>query len=275
MTPAPFEHRELVVEGHRLAYLEAGAGPPLLLLHGIPTSSLLWRDIIPALARSRRVIAPDLLNYGRSDKPERADVSINAQARLMSGLMDALGLRRADVAAHDIGGGVAQIMAVRRPERIARLVLANSVCFDSWPIPEFEPLQEPGAEDGTSLADFLTMMRGFLPNGVHRPEALGQDVIEMMLEPWSDEAGKRALFRNFRRLNPEYTQAIAGELETLPQPTLVLWGRHDPFQKLGYGERLAATIPEARLEVVEDTAHWIMEEKPEEVAARLQTFLDG
>jgi pimeloyl-ACP methyl ester carboxylesterase len=275
MTPAPFEHRELVVEGHRLAYLEAGAGPPLLLLHGIPTSSLLWRDIIPALARSRRVIAPDLLNYGRSDKPERADVSINAQARLMTGLMDALGLRRADVAAHDIGGGVAQIMAVRRPERIARLVLANSVCFDSWPIPEFEPLQEPGAEDGTSLADFLTMMRGFLPNGVHRPEALGQDVIEMMLEPWSDEAGKRALFRNFRRLNPEYTQAIAGELETLPQPTLVLWGRHDPFQKLGYGERLAATIPEARLEVVEDTAHWIMEEKPEEVAARLQTFLDG
>ena len=275
MTPAHLEPRQVVVDGHRLAYREAGAGPPVLLLHGIPTSSQLWRDVIPTLARTRRVVAPDLLNYGRSDKPARADVSINAQARLMLGLMDALGLRRVDLVAHDIGGGVAQLMAVRRPERIARLALANTVCFDSWPIPEFQPLQEPGAEDGMSLDDFLAMLRGFLPNGVHRPEALGEDAVEMMLAPWSDAAGKRALFRNFRRLNPEYTRAIAGELETLPHPTLILWGRHDPFQNLAYGEKLAATIPDARLEVIEDAAHWIMEEKPGEVADRLAAFLDA
>ena len=275
MTPAHLEPRQVVVDGHRLAYREAGDGPPVLLLHGIPTSSELWREVIPRLARTRRVVAPDLLNYGRSDKPTRADVSINAQARLMLGLMDALGLRRVDLVAHDIGGGVAQLMAVRRPERIARLALANTVCFDSWPIPEFQPLQAPGAEDGMSLDDFLAMLRGFLPNGVHRPEALGEEAVETMLAPWSDEAGKRALFRNFRRLNPEYTRAIAGELETLPHPTLILWGRHDPFQKLAYGEKLAATIPDARLEVIEDAAHWIMEEKPGEVADRLAAFLDA
>ena len=275
MTPAHPEPRQVVVDGHRLSYREAGDGPPVLLLHGIPTSSELWRDVIPTLARTRRVVAPDLLNYGRSDKPARADVSINAQARLMLGLMDALGLRRADVVAHDIGGGVAQLMAVRRPERIARLALANTVCFDSWPIPEFQPLQAPGAEDGMSLDDFLAMLRDFLPNGVHRPEALSEGAVEAMLAPWSDAAGKRALFRNFRRLNPEYTRAIAGELETLPHSTLILWGRHDPFQKLAYGEKLAATIPDARLEVIEDAAHWIMEEKPGEVADRLAAFLDA
>jgi len=273
MTPASLEPRELLVDGHRLAYHEAGQGPPVLLLHGIPTSSLLWRDVMATLARRRRVVAPDLLNYGRSAKPARADVSINAQARLMLGLMDALGLRRVDLVAHDIGGGVAQLMAVRRPERIAKLALANTVCFDSWPIPEFKPLQEPGAEDGMSLDDFLGMMRGFLPKGVHRPEALGEEAVEMMLAPWSDEAGKRALFRNFRRLNPEYTRAVAGELETLPHPSLILWGRHDPFQKLAYGEKLAATIPDARLEVIENAAHWIMAEKPGEVAERLEAFL--
>jgi len=273
MTPASPEPRELLVDGHRLAYHEAGQGPPVLLLHGIPTSSLLWRDVMATLARRRRVVAPDLLNYGRSAKPARADVSINAQAWLMLGLMDGLGLRRADLVAHDIGGGVAQIMAVRRPERIAKLALANTVCFDSWPIPEFKPLQEPGAEDGMSLDDFLGMMRGFLPKGVHRPEALGEEAVEMMLAPWSDEAGKRALFRNFRRLNPEYTRAVAGELETLPHPSLILWGRHDPFQKLAYGEKLAATIPDARLEVIENAAHWIMAEKPGEVAERLEAFL--
>ena len=275
MTPSALEPRAVVVDGHRLAYREAGAGPPVLLLHGIPTSSQLWRDVIPTLARTRRVVAPDLLNYGRSDKPARADVSMRAQARLMLGLMAALGLRRVDLVAHDIGGGVAQLMAVRRPERIARLALANTVCFDSWPIPEFQPLQAPGAEDGTSLDDFLAMLRGFLPNGVHRPEALGEGAVEAMLAPWSDAAGKRALFRNFRRLNPEYTRAIAGELETLPQPPLIPLGRHDPFQKLVYGEKLAATIPDARLEVIEDAAHWIMEEKPGEVADRLAAFLDA
>ncbi len=72
-------HKYLQVEGHKIAYFDEGAGPPVLLIHGIPTSSLLWRNIIPLLARTHRVIAPDMLNYGQSDKPEHADVSIAAQ----------------------------------------------------------------------------------------------------------------------------------------------------------------------------------------------------
>ena len=217
-------HRFTMVEGHRIAYLDAGDGPPLILLHGIPTSGLLWRNVIPELAQSHRVIAPDMLNYGASDKPARADVSIAAQARILIGLMDALGLGRVDLAAHDIGGGVAQIVAVRHPERINRLILANAICFDSWPIPEFEPLQEPDAEAGMTVEDFEGMLRDFLPQGVASETGLSDEVVEIMLQPWTDEAGKAALFRNFRRLNPEYTMAIARELETLDLPTLVLCG---------------------------------------------------
>lgn len=267
-----YNHKYLQVEGHKLAYFDEGAGPPVLLIHGIPTSSLLWREIIPVLSRTHRVIAPDMLNYGKSDKPELADVSIAAQARLMVGVLDALGIARADVVSHDIGGGVAQIIAVRQPERVKKLVLSSAVCFDSWPIPEFTPLQQPGAEAELSLPDFLDMLRGFLPQGVHRPEALTPEFVEIIMAPWSSEAGKQALFRSFRRLNPEYTQAIAGELTRLDHETLILWGRHDPFQKPAYAERLRKTIPNARLSWIE-AAHWIMEENPGEVATILADFL--
>lgn len=272
MEEANISHRYLYVDGHRIAYLEQGAGPPVILLHGIPTSSLMWRNIIPDLARSYRVIAPDLLNYGKSDKPLDANVSIEAQSRIMLALMDALGIRRADVVAHDIGGGIAQIMAVNRPERVERLVLADAVCFDSWPIPEFAPLQEPDAEQQMSVAEFEQMHRDFLPKGLYDKSVATPDLADMMIEPWRGEEGKRAFFRNLRRLNPEYTLAIADDLAHLPHETLILWGRHDPFQKPKYAEKLKTTLPNARLEWVE-AAHWITEERPQETAEILGAFL--
>lgn len=272
MNRPQLEHRYAQVGGHRIAYLERGEGPPVILLHGIPTSSLLWRNIIPELAVGRRVVAPDLLNYGRSDKPRDADVSIQAQSRIVLGLMDALGIHRADLVAHDIGGGVAQILAVNHPERINRLVLADAVCFDSWPIPEFKPLQEPGAEEKMSTQELEQMQRDFLPKGMHDQSAATSELADMIVEPWLGEEGKHAFFRNLRRLNPEYTLAIADELKRLPHPTLVLWGRHDAFQKPEYAEKLRDAIPNAELEWV-DSAHWITEERPEEVAEQLLRFL--
>ena len=165
------------VNGHRIAYRELGEGDPVVLIHGIPTSSLLWRNVMPVLAANHRVIALDMLNYGESDKPTDANVSIEAQSRTVVGLMQALGLGAADIVSHDIGGGVAQIIAVNHPERVRKLALIDSVCFDSWPIPEFEPLQEEGAEDKVSLDEFLKMMREFMPQGVHDKSAFDEPTI--------------------------------------------------------------------------------------------------
>lgn len=261
------------VDGHKIAYREQGEGSPVILIHGIPTNSLMWRDIIPQLAKTHRVIAPDMLNYGQSAKPESADVSINAQSRIMARLMDALGAPRADVVAHDIGAGVAQLMAVNHPEKIGKLVLMDSVCFDSWPIPEFEPLQQPGADTAMSLDEFIAMMRGFMPVGVHDKSAMSEAVIDLYMTPWSTEDGKRAFFRNLRRLNKEYTQAIADELGNLPHQTLVMWGDKDPFQKPEYAPRLAEAIPGAELVWIKDAGHWLIDEKPDEIGDRIKQFL--
>jgi len=261
------------INGHKIAFLEQGVGSPVFLIHGIPTNSLMWRKIIPLLAKRHRVIAPDLLNYGKSEKPSNADVSINAQSRMIVQLMDALGVHRADVVAHDIGGGIAQLIAVKNPERIRKLVLIDSVCFDSWPIPEFEPLQLPGADAGMSLNEFVSMMRGFMPNGVYNKGIMSNDVIDRYIEPWSTEDGKRDFFRNLKRLNNEYTQAITGELNKLPHQTLILWGDKDPFQKPEYAPKLAKEIPNAELVWIKDVGHWLIDEKPDEIGEHIDLFL--
>lgn len=261
------------IDGHKIAFLEQGSGSPIILLHGIPTNSLMWRNIIPELAKTHRVIAPDLLNYGKSDKPNDADVSINAQSSIIAKLMDVLGARRADIVGHDIGGGIAQLIAVNYPEKIRKLVLIDSICFDSWPIPEFEPLQEPGAESDMSSEDFLTMMRGFLPKGVQDKSIMTDELIDMYLEPWLTEDGKHAFFRNLERLNKEYTQAIADDLSNLQQQTLIMWGDQDPFQKPDYAPKLVETIPNAELVWIKDVAHWLIDEKPDEIAEHLNQFL--
>ncbi|NMT62885.1 alpha/beta fold hydrolase [Marinobacter orientalis] len=262
------------VDGHQIAYIDEGKGVPLLLIHGIPSNGLMWREVIPVLSKQFRVIAPDLLNYGQSGMPANADVSINAQRRILFGLLDSLGIRRAHVIAHDIGGGVAQLMAVERPERVDRLVLIDSICFDSWPIPEFEPLQKPGAEDDMALDDFVEMIRGFLPKGVVDTQVMTESVVDLYTKPWSTEKGKRAFFRNLRRLNSEYTLAISDELSQLPHFTLIVWGEKDPFQKPEYGPRLEQAIPNAKLTVIDDVGHFLLEEKPDQISALIQDFLN-
>jgi pimeloyl-ACP methyl ester carboxylesterase len=261
------------INGHKIAFREEGEGSPVLLIHGIPTNSLMWRDLIPRLAKTRRVIAPDLLNYGQSDKPKSADVSINAQSHILVKVMDALGVPRADIVAHDIGGGIAQLMAVNHPEKIRKLVLMDSVCFDSWPIPEFEPLQKPEAESEMSLNGFVSMMREFMPNGVYNKGVMTDELIELYLAPWSSEEGKRAFFRNLRRLNNEYTQAIADDLKHLPQQSLVIWGDNDAFQKPEYANRLVEAIPNAELVWIKEAGHWLIDEKPDEIGERINQFL--
>ncbi len=261
------------IDGHKIAFREQGTGSPVILIHGIPTNGLMWRDIIPKLAKTHRVIAPDLLNYGQSTKPISADVSINAQSHIFVKFMDALGVPRADIVAHDIGGGVAQLIAVNHPEKIRKLVLMDSVCFDSWPIPEFEPLQKPGAESEMSLNDFVSMMRGFMPNGVYNKGIMTDELIERYLAPWSSEDGKRAFFRNLRRLNKEYTQAIADEIKHLPHQSLVMWGDKDPFQKPEYAPKLVEAIPNAELVWIKEAGHWLIDEKPDEIGDRINEFL--
>jgi pimeloyl-ACP methyl ester carboxylesterase len=117
------------------------------------------------------------------------------------------------------------------------------------------------------------MMRDFMPKGVYDESVMTEELIELYLKPWSTEDGKQAFFRNLRRLNKEYTQAIADELSNLPHQTLIMWGDKDPFQKPEYAPKLAEAIPNAELVWIKDVGHWLINEKPTEISDHLNEFL--
>ncbi|ASM49981.1 hypothetical protein PESP_a1939 [Pseudoalteromonas espejiana DSM 9414] len=166
-------------------------------------------------------------------------------------------------------------MAVNYPEKVNGLILIDSVCFDSWPIPEFEPLLEPGVEEKTTVDEFVDTLQDFMPKGVYDKSIMTDELKKVYLEQWSNEQGKAALFANMRRLNKEYTQAIVGELKSLPHETLILWGEEDNFQKPKYAPMLAQAIPNSSLIWVEKAGHWCLDEQAEKILLLMSNFLKG
>ena len=255
----------------RMAYTDVGSGEPVVLLHGIPTWSFLYADVIPLLEPHCRVLAPDFLGHGWSDRRDRFDRSLTAQTAAILALLDALEIERATFVGHDTGGGVALILGIEHPERVARLVLSNVVAYDSWPIDDMIALGNPHWRDKSAqeVADFVA---GGLPDGIHNAERLTPEFREGIVAPYSDEEGKISLIRNASALNTNHTMALVDRHADIEAPTLVLWGVHDPWQRIADGERLAEEIPNAELVRVE-ASHWIPQDAPVEFAERIRSFV--
>ena len=256
----------------RVAWTDLGEGEPVILLHGIPTWSYLYNEVIPRLAETSRVIAPDFLGHGYSDKRDVFDRSLRAQTGMILRLMDHLGLARASFVGHDTGGGVSLIMAIEHPERVDRLVLTNVVAYDSWPIDDMIALGNPNwrSKNPKEVADFLA---SGLPDGLHNKDRLTEAFKEGIVAPYSDEEGKISIIRNASALNTNHTTMLVDRHGEITAPTLCLWGVHDPWQTIGDGERLAREIPNARLVRVENASHWIPHDTPEIFAREVGSFL--
>ena len=256
----------------QVACAVAGAGPPIMLLHGIPSSGYMWRNVAPRLADAFTVYVPDLLGYGRSDKPEEADLSVAAQARYMEAVMDRFGMTSVVLVGHDIGGGVCQILAARHPSKIRRYVLIDSIGYDSWPESTIARLKDPGWRDRIVKLD---LARGFtkgLQAGVFHEDLVTDELVAAWAGPFSGAGGALAYLRAARALNGTDLVDRQEEIESYPGPVLVLWGRHDSFQPLEVGERLVRGLSNAHLEVLDEAGHWVTEDHPEEVARRIRTF---
>ena len=256
----------------KIAYTDVGRGDTTILLHGIPTWSYLYHQVIPLLAPHGRVLAPDFLGHGYSDKRDRFDRSLMAQTRMILRFMDALGLRQANIVGHDTGGGVALIMAIEHPERVKRLVLSNVVAYDSWPIDDMIALGNPNwrSKPPQEVAEFVA---GGLPDGLRNPNSLTEEFRAGIVAPYSDEEGKISLIRNASALNTNHTTALIDRHKEIAALTLVLWGVHDPWQTIRDGESLAREIPGARLVRLENASHWLQQDAPADYAREVAAFL--
>jgi pimeloyl-ACP methyl ester carboxylesterase len=280
---APRLTREIrVVHGHRRAFVRAGDGPALLLLHGIGNSCQTWAGVIDRLAETHTVIAPDLLGHGDSDKP-RGDYSIAAYANGMRDLLSVLDIEQATVVGHSLGGGIALQFAYQFPEHCQRLALVGSGGLGPELSAGLRAATLPGAE---LVLTALTGVSGPLRLGFQMLELIGQigdwrrvrDLAEAgdALLALKNVEARRAFLRTLRGVVDARGQAVTA-LDRLyladAIPMLVIWGGRDPIVPAQHAETVRGLVPSARIEVFAQAGHWPHLDEPDRFTDVLLDFV--
>jgi len=275
------ELRELSIHGQRLTYRTAGAGPVVLLIHGMAGSATTWRQAMPGLAERFTVLAPDLLGHGRSDKPA-GDYSLGAFASTLRDLLVAVGHERATVVGQSLGGGVAMQFSYQYPERTERLVLVGSGGLGREVNPLLRFLTLPGSEAVLQLA-CAARVRGAIESVGSGAARLGLQPAPVVAELWrsyaslGDEAARHAFLRTLRAVVDPRGQAVsaANRLHLAAEvPTLIVWGDADPIIPVDHAFAAHAAIPGSRLEVFEGVGHYPHCEQPARFVEVLGDFIE-
>jgi 2-hydroxymuconate-semialdehyde hydrolase len=265
--------REASTAGGRMAFVEAGAGEPVVLLHGFPLSSHQWRALVPVLAARMRVIAPDLIGFGASSKPSTAPLGAGAQARYVGELLASADVRSAAIVAHGTAAPIAQALALG-PLDVRAMVLVDGVA-PGEPTPELRELLGRSAGGNTADAGASTVVEAALDRGLRHPERLSAGEVADYLRPVADAGGARALLRAADAIASEF-DAGDESLDTLGRleiPTLLLWGEDDPFVPVAVGERLQEAIPTASLAVLPGCSHFLLDDASDTVVPLVAEWL--
>jgi pimeloyl-ACP methyl ester carboxylesterase len=268
------------IHGYRRAFFVAGRGPALLLLHGIGDRADTWQQLIPELARDHTVIAPDLLGHGRSDKP-RADYSVAAYANGMRDLLTVLGIDRATVIGHSLGGGVAMQFAYQFPERCERLVLVASGGIGRSVNPLLRLVAAPNADLILPLLRVPVTRRighAVLSALAALDTNLGRDAEELreIFDALPDQDAMRAFVRTLRAV-VDWRGQVVTMLDRCylarGMPTLLVWGTRDAVVPFGHARLAHAAMPGSRLAVFEGAGHFPHHHDPERFVAIVRDFL--
>ncbi|MGD9526527.1 alpha/beta fold hydrolase [Pseudonocardia sp.] len=269
-----------VVHGYRRAFRTSGAGPAMVLIHGIGDSSATWDPVLPALARRHLVIAPDLLGHGRSDKP-RADYSVAAYANGVRDLLGVLGIQRATLVGHSLGGGVAMQFAYQFPERTERLVLVGSGGAGLSVSPVLRAMTLPGAIGALQWLRVPTArwQVGAIVQLLRRLDTdLGRDAPDLlrMVDALPDATSRSAFIRTLRSV-VDWRGQVVTMLDrcylTRGMPTLLVWGSRDAVVPVDHGRRAHAAMPGSRLEIFDGAGHFPFHTDPGRFVGVVEEFL--
>jgi pimeloyl-ACP methyl ester carboxylesterase len=277
-------YHSVLVDGHRVFYREAGAAerPALLLLHGFPSSSHMFRNLIPRLADRYHIVAPDLPGYGFSDAPDPAafKYTFDNLAKVIDHLTETIGLERYAIYVFDYGAPVGFRLALAHPERVTAILSQNGNAYEEGLSAGWNPIQkywqEPSAANRETLRAFLTpettkwqYLHGVTDESLVAPEAyvldsallarLGNDEIQLNL--FLDYANNVALYPKFQ----EYFRAKR-------PPLLAVWGKNDPFFLPAGAHAFKRDNPNAEVQLF-DTGHFALETHLEDIAAAITDFL--
>ena len=250
------------VGGHRIRYFAGGDGPPLILIHGLGSSSEDWSLVLRELTRRHRVYAPDLLGWGGSDKPRDGDYSIAAQTELVCGFMDAVQLPRADVGGVSMGGWVAVRLAALHPERVQRLVLIDSVGLD-FPTTLGESSFAP-----QTMAEARHLLWLQSDDFEKLPDFVVADFLRRARrEGWLLRASMRAMLT--RR------DVMDGKLQRVTMPVLIVWGTKDRLAPPPLAGRFHQQLPQSRVVMFPGCGHLAVIECRARVMPVINEFLDA
>ena len=257
---------------------EAGQGAPIVLLHGYGLSTYSWRHIRIDLARTHHVIALDLKGFGRSQKPLDDAYGVNDQAALIVDFLRVRKLNRVTLIGHSFGGAVAIAVALElnrtEPKRLQRLVLLDSPAFAQKLPAALSVLRTPYvAEAAMSAVPPEAAAAGALMLAYKDPSRIAAADIAAYARPLYDAGTRHALIRTAERIVPDNLAELTNRYRTIRQPTLIIWCRDDRIVPLVIGFQLVASLPAARLEVLDTCGHLPHEEAPAATLAAIQRFL--
>jgi pimeloyl-ACP methyl ester carboxylesterase len=274
--------RTVAVDGHKVFCREAGdpQRPSLLLLHGFPTSSHMFRNLIPLLADQFHLVAPDLPGFGFTESPQGFVYSFDSLAQVIASFSDAVGLQRYALYVFDYGAPVGFRLAVARPERVAAIISQNGNAYLEGLSPGWDPIQkywrEPSEANRNALRQFLTLeatkwqyVHGVPDESLVAPESYTLDHA-LLARPGNDEI-QLDLFRDYASnvaLYPAFQRYFAARRP----PLLAVWGKNDPFFLPPGAEAYRRDNPDAVVRFF-DTGHFALETHAAEIAAAIRDFL--
>ncbi|MBN1395788.1 MAG: alpha/beta fold hydrolase [Pirellulales bacterium] len=279
----PFQSREIKLAGRRCHYVDEGEGPTILLVHGNPTWSFYWREIILSLRGRYRLVAPDLIGMGLSEKPSPRDYSYRLRRRVddLNELIEKLDLQHITLTAHDWGGAIGMGAAVAAPRRFARFALMNTAAFPApkcpWKIRACRiPLFGPLAVQGLNL-----FVAAALRTTVAKPERITPAVRAGLAAPYDSWRNRTGVLRFVLDipLHPAHPShdVLKGIEEGLAlfrnHPVCLIWGMLDWCFTPWFLERFIDIFPQAEVHRFADAGHYVVEDAHERIAPLLEEFI--
>lgn len=267
------DQRQRILVGE-VAYGVFGEGPPVVLVHGTPSRSYLWRRVVPALAERFSVYVFDLLGYGDSE-PGGDDVSIAAQARALAELLERWNLDSPAVAGHDIGGAIALRAHLLEDAQFDRMALLDAVVLRPW-------ITEASRHVQAHMDAYRTMpthiyeqvVAAHLCTTVHHP--MDGDAFEAYMDQWRGKSGQEAYLRKVAQFDEKLTEEFEPLLGSVQVPVKILWGERDAWLDPAFAQRLHERLPtSAEPVLIPEAGHFVMEDAPEEVNRELLGFFSA
>jgi pimeloyl-ACP methyl ester carboxylesterase len=278
--PAQFDEWQIELHGRRVIYRVAGSGPPIVLIHGMLNSSSHWRSVALSLASEYTVVAPDLIGHGDSAAP-RGDYSLGAHAASIRDLLAAIGIDRATLVGHSLGGGVAMQFFYQFPQRVERLVLISSGGLGREVKPALRSAALPGVSALLSLTIRPRLLDALAQGGARlRKRGVRSGVYlqaaARALGPLQNADAQQAFLHTLRAVIDVHGQRVSATdrlylLESLP--TMIVWGERDNTIPLAHGRSAHEAIPHSRFRTLADAAHFPHLDDPEGLSQLLREFM--